>query len=78
MPRVLVPLAHGFEEIEAVTVIDVLRRANVEVVVAALASDMVEGSHGLRVAADRSLDTKEMYELRARMFHVVHRSGPRF
>jgi len=30
------------------------------------------------IAADRSLDTKEMYELRARMFHVVHRSGPRF
>ena len=55
MPRVLVPLANGFEEIEAITVIDVLRRANVEVVVAALASDMVEGAHGLRVAADRSL-----------------------
>jgi 4-methyl-5(b-hydroxyethyl)-thiazole monophosphate biosynthesis len=51
----LVPLANGFEEIEAVTVIDVLRRANVEVVVATLASDMVEGAHGLQVAADRSL-----------------------
>ena len=30
------------------------------------------------IAADRSLDTKEMYELRARMFHAVHHSGPRF
>ena len=30
------------------------------------------------IAADRSLDTKEMYELRARMFQAVHHSGPRF
>lgn len=30
------------------------------------------------IAADRSLDTKEMYELRAKMFHAVHNSGPRF
>ena len=30
------------------------------------------------IAADRSLDTKEMYELRARMFHAVHNGGSRF
>jgi hypothetical protein len=30
------------------------------------------------IAADRSLDTKEMYELRAQMFHAVHNSGSRF
>ena len=30
------------------------------------------------IAADRSLNTKEMYELRARMFHAVHHSGSRF
>jgi hypothetical protein len=30
------------------------------------------------IAADRSLDTKEMYELRARMFRAVHNSGSRF
>ena len=30
------------------------------------------------IAADRSLNTKEMYELRARMFHAVHNSGARF
>jgi hypothetical protein len=30
------------------------------------------------IASDRSLDTKEMYELRAKMFQAVHRGGPRF
>ena len=30
------------------------------------------------IAANRSLDTKEMYELRSKMFHAVHHGGPRF
>ncbi len=57
MPRVLVPLAPGFEEIEAVAVIDVLRRGGVDVVVAGLSgADAVEGSHGIRVGVDAALD----------------------
>ncbi len=53
--RVLVPLAEGFEEIEAVTIIDVLRRAGCEVVVASLLPGLVRGSHGIEVRADTEL-----------------------
>ena len=52
MASVLVPLADGFEEIEAVTVIDLLRRADVEVVVAGLDPGPVAGSHGISVHSD--------------------------
>ena len=56
MKRVLVPLAEGFEELEAVTIIDILRRAGIEVVAAALAGNPVDGSHGIALKADALLD----------------------
>ncbi len=55
MPRALVPLAEGFEEIEAVTIIDVLRRGGVDVVTAGLESAIVEGSHKITLISDRLL-----------------------
>jgi len=57
--RVLVPLAKGFEEIEAVTIIDVLRRAEIEVLVASLNDNMlVKGANGITVQAD--LEVKDV------------------
>jgi 4-methyl-5(b-hydroxyethyl)-thiazole monophosphate biosynthesis len=53
---VLVPLAPGFEEIEATVIIDVLRRAGVDVIVAGLAPGPVTGSHGITLVPDRTLD----------------------
>ena len=64
-PSVLVPLAEGFEEVEAVALIDVLRRADIEVVVASLGAEWVTGSHGIRVAADRRLGDVSPDELDA-------------
>jgi 4-methyl-5(b-hydroxyethyl)-thiazole monophosphate biosynthesis len=53
--HVLVPLAEGFEELEAVCLIDVLRRAEVGVVVAGLVPGPVRGAHGISVGADCAL-----------------------
>jgi len=55
--RVLCLLAPGFEEIEAVTPIDLLRRADVEVVVASITREvLVTGRCGLTLRADATLD----------------------
>jgi 4-methyl-5(b-hydroxyethyl)-thiazole monophosphate biosynthesis len=53
--RVCVLLAEGFEEIEAVTIVDVLRRAEIETVTVALADRAVTGSHGITLQADTTL-----------------------
>jgi len=57
MPKVLVLLAQGCEEIEAVTVIDILRRASVEVVSAGLDDLPVLASRGVMLLPDTTLDT---------------------
>lgn len=56
MSHVLVPLAEGCEELEAVTIIDVLRRGSVEVTSAALDDTTVLASRGVRLLADTTLD----------------------
>ncbi len=56
MPTVLVPLAQGCEEIEAVTIIDILRRANITVVCAGLDDKPVRASRGTVLIPDTTLD----------------------
>ena len=57
MAKVLMPLAAGFEEIEAIAVIDVLRRADIEVVLAGILPGPVEGAHNVNIFPDTTLDT---------------------
>jgi 4-methyl-5(b-hydroxyethyl)-thiazole monophosphate biosynthesis len=54
--KVLVPLAPGFEEIEAITVIDILRRAGVEVTVAGTQPGVIEASRKTKHLPDCTLD----------------------
>ena len=50
---VYVHLATGFEEVEALTVVDILRRANIDVQsVSIMGEKTVEGAHGINVEAD--------------------------
>ena len=53
---VIVPLAEGFEEIEAITIIDVLRRADLDVQTVHLKDAHVSGAHRVSVKADKSID----------------------
>ncbi len=61
MSKIIVFLATGFEEIEALTPVDYLRRADQEVVTVALSvggkeAPLVSGSHGIFVKADKTFD----------------------
>src|SRR6478609_596303 len=57
MATALVLLADGFEEIEAVTIIDVLRRGDVNVTTASLGGSHVRGSHDIVLEADTLLES---------------------
>jgi 4-methyl-5(b-hydroxyethyl)-thiazole monophosphate biosynthesis len=54
MKKVLVPLANGVEEMEAVISIDVLRRAGWQVTSAAVEEGVVEASRGVKLVADKN------------------------
>jgi len=54
--KILVPLAEGFEEIEALAIVDILRRAGIEAVMVGLPGSIVTGSHGVRVFADKKIN----------------------
>ncbi len=54
--NVLVPLAPGFEEIETITVVDVLRRAGARVTLGGTEKGPIKGSRGVHVMPDAPLD----------------------
>lgn len=66
MKSVLVPIAKGFEEIELVSVVDILRRAEVRVALASLDSHKrVLGAHHIIIEADCSLPEQEINDFDA-------------
>jgi len=54
--RVLIPLAQGCEELEAVTIIDLMRRAGIEVITAGLDDQTITASRGVRLIPDAKLE----------------------
>ncbi len=55
MAKVLVPFSEGVEEIECIAVVDILRRAEVEVCLASLDGKAVKGRSGIGLQADAAL-----------------------
>ena len=62
MPKVLIPLAQGCEELEAVTLINILRRAGIEVISAGLDAQPVRASRGTVLIPDTTLDAALKYD----------------
>ncbi len=54
--KIVVLLAEGFEEVEFVTIVDVLRRASVDVAIVGLEAGPIDGSHGIRIMPDTLVD----------------------
>lgn len=65
MAKILIPLAEGFEEIEAVTNIDVLRRAGLDVITAGIGSKKIEGDHGIKIETDTEINEIDAADLEA-------------
>lgn len=56
MAKVLIVISKGFEEIEAISVIDILRRAQISVTIAAVESIETAGAHNVLIKADKMID----------------------
>ncbi len=56
MPKIIVPISNGFEEIEAINVIDICRRANIEVKIAAVEELLTVGAHNIKIQADCKIE----------------------
>jgi len=62
--RVAVHFAPGFEEVEGLTVVDILRRANIQTVMVGVHNEkVVEGSHGIKIVVDKLLEEVDYEKL---------------
>lgn len=59
-------LANGFEEIEAITVVDILRRANLEIQTVSISDEIVvKGSHNIEIKADKTFNQIDSNNIKA-------------
>lgn len=56
MAKIIIPISNGFEEIEAITIIDVCRRANIEVTIAGVEDLEITGAHGIKIISDTTIE----------------------
>ena len=55
MPKILVPISNGFEEVEAVSIVDVCRRAGIEVTTAGIEDKVLIGAHSIKIEMDKKI-----------------------
>jgi 4-methyl-5(b-hydroxyethyl)-thiazole monophosphate biosynthesis len=63
MPQILVPLANGFEEVEAISIIDICRRGDINVIVAGVDDKAAMGAHNIPIVTDCMIDEVDVNEL---------------
>ena len=56
MAKIIVPISNGFEEIEAISIIDICRRANIEVTIAGVENIQTIGAHNIKIEADCKIE----------------------
>lgn len=61
--KVFIPLANGFEEIEAIATIDVLKRANIEAVTFGLTGTNITSARGLQIRTDKKIEDLSIDQL---------------
>ena len=58
MANILIPISNGFEEIEAISIIDICRRANIKVTIAGVEGLEISGAHGIKIISDEKVKDK--------------------
>lgn len=56
MAKIVLPISNGFEEIEAISIIDICRRAQIEVTIAALEQLVTTGAQNIKITADCKIE----------------------
>lgn len=55
MAKILIAISNGFEEIEAVSIIDICRRASIEVITAGVEDKVLVGAHNIKIEMDKKI-----------------------